>query len=88
MKSAHIPTRQCIVCMQMKPKSELIRLVKMPRGIIIDKKQKLDGRGVWVDRNIECIKNLKKRKALERKFKCAINDELYEEIYKFVDESK
>ena len=85
-KSTHIPTRMCIVCMQMKPKSELLRLIKQPDGsIIIDRKQKLGGRGVWIDKSHECVDLLKKKKALERKFKCLIPQNLFEEINKAID---
>lgn len=89
MKTSHIPTRMCVVCMQMKPKSELLRLVKNKQGkIIIDKSKKLDGRGVWVDKKQECISQLKKRKSLERKFGSSVPEEIFEEINKILDEGK
>ena len=87
MKSEHIPTRMCVVCMQMKPKSDLLRLTKLENGqIVVDKSQKRGGRGVWVDKNAECISNLRKRKCLERKFKSNIDEKLFEEINKALDE--
>lgn len=85
-KSTHIPTRMCIVCMQMKPKNELIRLIKKQNGkIVIDYSQKMGGRGVWVDKSNECISQLKKRKSLERKFHSVISDEIYEELSKIAN---
>ena len=88
-KSTHVPTRLCIVCMQMKPKKDLIRPTKNSEGkIVIDAKQKMGGRGVWLDNSSQCISMLKKRKCLERKFKCAIPDELYEEIFKLANGRK
>lgn len=87
MKSNHIPTRQCVVCMQMKPKEDLIRLIKLQNGkIVVDKTQKAGGRGVWVDKNKNCLSQLKKRKSLERKFKCSIDNELFEELNRVIDE--
>ena len=89
MEKSHIPTRMCVVCMNMKPKDQMIRLTKNKFGnIVVDYKQKLGGRGVWIDLSNECISLLKKRKSLERKFKCAIPNEIYEEISKYLNERK
>lgn len=85
-KTTHVPTRMCIVCMQMKPKSELIRLTKDLKGhIIIDYTQKRGGRGVWIDKSKECIDLLKKRKSLEKKFRSPIPNEIFEELNKVVN---
>ena len=88
-KSNYVPIRMCVVCMQHKPKAELIRLVKTKQGkIIIDHTQKTGGYGVWVDKSPDCIAQLKKRKSLERKFKCAIPEEVFEELNKTLNEWK
>lgn len=85
-QSNHIPTRMCIVCMQMKSKKDLIRLTKNNQGeIVIDHNYKMGGRGVWIDKTPDCVALLKKRKCLERKFKCVIPEELYEEINKLIN---
>ena len=42
-----IPMRQCLGCREMKPKRELIRVVRSPEGeISLDFKGKAPGRGV------------------------------------------
>ena len=85
-KTSHIPTRMCVVCMQMKPKADLIRLVKDSKGnIIIDYSQKMGGRGVWVDKCPECIQLLKKHKCLERKFQSNVPNEIFEELSKIAN---
>ncbi|MBQ7602664.1 MAG: YlxR family protein [Clostridia bacterium] len=84
-KDAHIPTRMCVVCMQMSPKKDLIRLMQTQNGnILIDFSQKKGGRGVWIHKSKECIDLAKKRKSLERKFKKQIPDNIFEELNKIV----
>lgn len=76
----HIPLRMCTVCRQMKPKSELIRIVKTSEGIAIDHEGKAQTRGAYICANGECAKNAPKKKALERSFKCAVDKDIYEQI--------
>ncbi|MCL2495402.1 MAG: YlxR family protein [Oscillospiraceae bacterium] len=74
-----IPMRKCLGCNEMKPKRELIRVVRSPEGAIsLDKTGKANGRGAYVCPNPECFKKLRKRKSLERAFKCQIPAEVYE----------
>ena len=41
-----IPMRQCVGCREMKPKKDLIRVVKSPEGqVSLDFRGKLPGRG-------------------------------------------
>lgn len=80
----HIPERMCISCRQMKPKSELIRLVKSGDVAEIDKANKKDGRGAYICKNEECIKAAKKRRALSRHFKTAVNDSIYDAVLEAV----
>ena len=44
-----IPMRQCLGCREMKPKRELVRVVRSPEGeISIDLRGKAPGRGAYV----------------------------------------
>ena len=76
------PKRMCIITRQMKPKSELLRLVKVNDKIIVDKKQKAQQRGFYVSCDAEILKNLKKTKALNRVFKMQISESVYDEVLK------
>ena len=63
------PLRQCLGCREMKPKRELIRVVKSPQGVIsLDRTGKSPGRGAYVCPDINCMKRLIKAKALSRAF--------------------
>ena len=59
----HIPLRMCIVTRKMLPKQQLIRLVKTESGLLIDKSQKMSGRGFWISKDAEVV-------ALARKKAC------------------
>lgn len=76
-----VPMRQCTGCREMKPKRELIRVVKSPEGkISLDFKGKMPGRGAYVCTDCACLKKARKSKALERAFSAQIPDEIYEEL--------
>ena len=74
-----IPMRQCTGCREMKPKRELIRVVRNVDGDInIDTKGKLPGRGAYICPQTDCLKKARKSRALERAFGVSIPDEIYE----------
>ena len=70
----------CVVCRKLQPKTQLIRLALQDNQIVIDTTQKLPGRGVWIDKNSECITNLQKRKVLNRIFKREIDATFYQRL--------
>ena len=73
-----IPLRQCLGCREMKPKKELIRVVKSPEGeVSLDFRGKKPGRGAYVCPNPECLKKARKARALERAFSARMPDEVY-----------
>ena len=50
-----IPERMCVACRQMKPKTELIRVVNTTDGVVVDGTGKLNGRGVYLCKCKECL---------------------------------
>ena len=79
MTQKKIPMRQCIGCGEMKPKRELIRVVKPKEGAIsLDQTGKLAGRGAYICPKAECLALAKKNRRLERSFSCKIEPEVYE----------
>ena len=76
-----IPMRQCLGCREMKPKTELIRVVRSPEGeISLDFKGKASGRGAYVCPDPRCLKKAIKARALERAFSAQIPQEIYERL--------
>ena len=76
-----IPMLQCLGCREMKPKRELVRVVRSPAGdISLDFRGKAPGRGAYVCRDAQCLKKAIRAKALERAFSAQIPSEIYERL--------
>lgn len=76
-----IPARMCLGCSEMKPKRELIRVVKTPQDeILLDLTGKKSGRGAYVCKDIECLRKARKARRFEKAFSCKIEDEIYDRM--------
>ena len=76
-----IPMRQCLGCREMKPKRELLRVVRAPEGeVAFDARGKLPGRGAYVCPNPDCFKKAVKSRALDRALEVKIPDEVMERL--------
>lgn len=81
MKVKKIPLRMCTGCMEMKPKKELIRVVKSPEGdVSVDLTGKKSGRGAYVCKNEECLEKAFKAKRLSRNLDTQISEEVYNKL--------
>ncbi len=79
MKSLKIPMRMCLGCNEMKPKKELMRVVKSAEGLIsLDFTGKKNGRGAYICKSIECFNKARKLHRIEKSFSCRIDDSVYE----------
>ena len=77
-----IPMRQCTGCREMKPKRELIRVVRSPEGeVSLDFKGKKPGRGAYICQDPGCLAKAKRARALERAFG-ELPAGIYEELEK------
>ena len=77
-----IPLRQCLGCREMKPKRELIRVVRAPEdgGISLDFHGKKPGRGAYLCPDPDCLKRIRKSRALERAFGRSVPDDVYDAL--------
>ena len=91
MRPKKIPMRMCTGCGEMKPKKELVRVVRapertdengnpLPPEISLDLTGKKPGRGAYLRRNPECLRLARKARRLERAFSCQIPNEVYDRI--------
>lgn len=81
MQQKKIPLRRCTGCGEMKPKRELVRVVKNQAGeISLDLTGKKAGRGAYVCRSAACLRQARKSRGLERAFSCRIPEEVYDQM--------
>ncbi|WP_339063245.1 RNase P modulator RnpM [Tepidibacillus marianensis] len=81
MKNKKVPLRKCVACQEMKPKKELIRIVRTPEKVVVmDLTGKKSGRGAYLCLNQECIQMARKRKTLEKTLEVKIGEEIYQQV--------
>lgn len=81
MTNKKIPMRQCVGCREMKPKRELIRVIRTSEDeILIDATGKKNGRGAYICPNRECLEKAVKNKGLERSLKISVPQEIYDDF--------
>ena len=76
-----IPMRQCTGCREMKPKREMIRVVRSPEGSVsLDFKGKAPGRGAYICPDEACLKKALKSRALEHALEVSIPEAILDEL--------
>ena len=81
MKTKKIPMRMCIACREMKPKKEMLRIVKPKEGeVFIDYSGKAAGRGAYICDDENCIKKLRKQRLINKVFSCEVDEAVYSAI--------
>ena len=79
-KKKNIPMRMCIACREMKPKSEMTRVVKSADGEIrLDVTGKAPGRGAYICSSEECLKKLQTKKLLNKAFSADVSADVYKD---------
>lgn len=72
----HVPQRSCIVCHAVRPKRELVRIVRTAEGTIeVDETGKRSGRGAYLCRQRICWDAARKSRQVERALKITLTDE-------------
>ena len=80
-KTKKIPLRQCIACRELKPKKEMLRIVKNKEGaIFLDFSGKAQGRGAYICDDENCIKKLRKQRLINKGFSCEVDESVYAAI--------
>ena len=81
-----IPMRKCVGCGEMKPKKDLMRILKTETGeFLVDADGKKNGRGAYICRSVECFHKAVKSRGLERSFRQQIPEEVYDRLEKEMD---
>lgn len=86
MTNKKVPMRKCVGCNEMKPKKELMRVMKdQENNISLDFTGRKNGRGAYVCKSENCLQMAVKHGGLERSFSMKIPSEIYEELKKEMD---
>jgi uncharacterized protein len=84
MQTKKTPFRKCIVTQEMKPKKELLRIVRSPEGeVFLDPTSKKSGRGAYISNDQAVIDEAEKKGILSRHLKTEVPAELYNELRRY-----
>lgn len=76
LKPKKVPMRMCVGCREMKPKKELLRVVRSPEGeVSLDPTGKKPGRGAYCCLNANCLKRALKQGQLDRQLEAKLSPE-------------
>lgn len=79
--------RKCVGCGEMKPKKELLRILRTEdEGIVLDTTGKKNGRGAYICYSRDCFQKAVKNKGLERSFKQVVPAEVYGRLEKEMED--
>ena len=82
-KTKKVPQRKWIACQERDSKKGLIRIVKTKENnIFLDETGKANGRGAYICKDKTCLEKAIKSKAINRAFKIEVPDEVYENLFK------
>ena len=83
MTEKKIPLRKCTGCGEMKPKKELIRVLKTNETeVLLDTTGRKNGRGAYLCNSLACFQKARKTKGLERSLQIKIPDDIYDVLEK------
>lgn len=89
MQKRKVPMRKCVVTNEMKPKKEMIRIVRNKEGVVaIDPTGKMSGRGAYVSIEPTVVQMAWDKHVIDRHLEATINDEFYQELLDYVTHQK
>lgn len=87
--SKKVPLRKCVVTQEMRPKKELIRIVRDKEGnVFVDPTGKKNGRGAYVTKSLDVIETAEKTDAIKRHLNTDVDPEIFEQLKKVAEGQK
>ncbi|MBR0081188.1 MAG: YlxR family protein [Clostridia bacterium] len=81
--------RMCVACRQMRPKTELLRIVRTEDGsAVADRTGKRNGRGAYLCPSRACFEKAVKSRALERALEIGIDPALRETLLQEIEHAE
>jgi predicted RNA-binding protein YlxR (DUF448 family) len=80
----HVPQRTCIACHTVRPKRELVRIVRTPAGtVVVDETGKRSGRGAYLCRQRGCWETALAQRQLGRALKVTLTAETEARLWEY-----
>lgn len=81
MEPRKVPLRKCVVCQEIRPKKELVRVVRTQQDeVLLDKIGKKSGRGAYLCGKSSCFKLAYRSRALDRALKHQVSADTYKQL--------
>ncbi len=75
-KEKKIPMRKCVGCGEMKPRKDLIRVIRTPEGkVLTDLTGRANGRGAYLCRSSTCFEKAVRAKSLQRSLEVPVDQD-------------
>ncbi len=89
IRKRKVPMRRDVISNEMKPKREMVRIVRTPDGnVTIDTTGKKSGRGAYVSLEPALIKKAQTNKSLDAALGVSVDPAFYDELFAYVDHQK
>jgi predicted RNA-binding protein YlxR (DUF448 family) len=80
----HQPQRTCVACRTVRPKRELVRVVRTPEGaVIVDETGKRNGRGAYLCRQRACWEAALAQRRLDHALKTTLTPEAEAQLQEY-----
>lgn len=84
-----VPMRKCVATGEMRPKKELVRIVRSKEGeVSVDPTGKKSGRGAYLSKEKEAVLLAKKKNILANHLDVSIDESIYEELLELIEKEK
>lgn len=88
-KQKKIPMRKCVATGEMRPKKELVRIVRSKEGeVSVDLTGKKNGRGAYITLDKDCILKAKKKNVLSAHLDAPVPESIYDELIQLAEKEK
>jgi predicted RNA-binding protein YlxR (DUF448 family) len=82
----HVPQRTCVACRTVRPRRDLVRVVRTPEGVVVlDETGKLNGRGAYLCRQRSCLEAALAQRQLERALKTSLTAETKSKLKEYAE---
>ncbi|WP_144474909.1 RNase P modulator RnpM [Cytobacillus oceanisediminis] len=81
-----VPMRKCVATGEMRPKKELVRIVRSKEGeVSVDLTGKKSGRGAYLSKEKEAVELARKRNILSKQLETQVDDAIYDELNELIE---